>query len=54
MIDKFFIQTNKTILSFLSEIGKNKEVFSTFSCMEMDEMEELETEYKGKRKIMGF
>lgn len=36
MIDKFFIQTNKTILNFLSEIGKNKEVFSTYSCMEMD------------------
>ena len=37
MIDKFFIQTNKTILHFLSEIGKSKEVFSTYSCMEMDE-----------------
>ena len=36
MIDKFFIQTNKTILNFLSEIGKNKKVFSTYSCMEMD------------------
>ena len=36
MIDKFFIQTNDTIWDFLSEIGKNKEVFSTFSCMEMD------------------
>ena len=37
MIDKFFIQTNKTILHFLSEIGKSKEVFSTHSCMEMDD-----------------
>lgn len=36
MIDKFYKQTNKTILNFLSEIGKSKEVFSTFSCMEMD------------------
>ena len=36
MIDKFYIQTNDTILDFMSEIGKNKEVFSTFSGMEMD------------------
>ena len=36
MIDKFYTQTNKTILNFLSEIGRNKEVFSTYSCMEMD------------------
>ena len=36
MIDKFFIQTNDTIRDFLSDIGKNKEVFSTLSCMEMD------------------
>ena len=36
MIDKFFVQTNDTILDFLSEIGKNKEVFSTFSGMEID------------------
>ena len=36
MIEKFFIQTNKTILHFLSEIGKSKDVFSTYSCMEMD------------------
>ena len=36
MIEKFFIQTNKSILHFLSEIGKSKDVFSTYSCMEMD------------------
>ena len=36
MIDKFYMQTNKTILNFLSEIGKSKEVFSAYSCMEMD------------------
>ena len=28
MIDKFFIQTNDTIRDFLSDIGKNKEVYS--------------------------
>ena len=36
MIDKFFVQTNDTILDFLSEIGKDKEVFSCFSGMEID------------------
>lgn len=36
MIDQFYIQTNDTILDFMSEIGQNKEVFSTISCMEMD------------------
>ena len=36
MIDQFYIQTNDTILDFMSEIGQNKEVFSTFSGMEMD------------------
>ena len=37
MIDKFFIQTNDTIWSFLSEIGKNKEVFSCYSFREIDD-----------------
>ena len=37
MIDKFHIQTNDTIWEFLSEIGKDKKVFSTFSHMEMDD-----------------
>lgn len=36
MIDKFFIQTNNTILDFMYEIAKSKEVFSTFSCMEIE------------------
>lgn len=36
MIDKFFVQTNDTILNSLSEMGRNKEVFSTFSGMEID------------------
>lgn len=36
MIDKFFKQTNETIWNFLSEIGRDEEVFSTFSCMEID------------------
>ena len=36
MIDKFFKQTNKTIWDFLQEIGKDKEVFSAFSCNEID------------------
>lgn len=36
MIDKFVVQTNDTILNFLSEMGRNKEVFSTFSGMEID------------------
>ncbi len=36
MIDKFFKHTNETIWDFLQEIGKSKEVFSTFSGMEMD------------------
>lgn len=36
MIDKFFIQTNDTVLNFMSEIAKSKEVFSTFSRKEID------------------
>lgn len=36
MIDKFFIQTNDTVLDFMSEIAKSKEVFSTFSGREID------------------
>ena len=36
MIEKFVVQTNDTILDFLSEMGRNKEVFSTFSGMEID------------------
>ena len=36
MIEKFFIQTNDTIWHFLSEIGKDKDVFSTHSGMEID------------------
>ena len=36
MIDKFVVQTNDTILNSLSEMGRNKEVFSTFSGMEID------------------
>lgn len=36
MIDKFFIQTNETIWSFLREIGKSKEIFSSLSGMEID------------------
>lgn len=36
MIDKFFIQTNDTILEFMSEIAKSKDVFSTFSCIEIE------------------
>ena len=36
MIDKFFIQTNDTILDFMYEIAKSKEVFSTFSRREID------------------
>lgn len=36
MIEKFVVQTNDTILDFLSEMGENKEVFSTFSGMEID------------------
>ena len=37
MIDKFFIQTNDTIWSFLSEIGKSKEVYSCYSFREIDD-----------------
>ena len=29
MIDKFFTQTNDTVLDFMSEIAKSKEVFSS-------------------------
>ena len=36
MIEKFVVQTNDTILDFLSEMGRNHEVFSTFSGMEID------------------
>ena len=36
MIDKFYIQTNDTVLDFMSEIAKSKEVFSTFSGREID------------------
>lgn len=36
MIDKFVVQTNDTILNSLSEMGRNKEVFSTFSGMEIE------------------
>ena len=36
MINKFFVQTNETIIDFLSEIGRNKEVFSCSSGMEID------------------
>lgn len=36
MIDKFFIQTNDTVLGFMSEIAKSKEVFSAFSRREID------------------
>lgn len=35
MIDKFFTQTNDTVLDFMSEIAKSKEVFSTFSRREI-------------------
>ena len=36
MIEKFVVQTNDTILDFMSEMGRNHEVFSTFSGMEID------------------
>ena len=36
MIDKFYIQTNDTVLDFISKIAKSKEVFSTFSRREID------------------
>ena len=36
MIDKFYIQTKDTVLDFISEIAKSKEVFSTFSRREID------------------
>lgn len=36
MIDKFFIQTNDTVLDFIPEIAKSKEVFSSFSWREID------------------
>ncbi len=36
MIERFCIQTKDSVLDFLSEIGKDKEVFSTFSCMEIE------------------
>ena len=36
MIDKFFIQTNETIWSFLRKIGKSKEIYSCYSFREID------------------
>lgn len=36
MIERFFEQSNDSILEFLSEIGKDKGVFSCFSGMEID------------------
>lgn len=37
MIDRFFAQTNDTIWAFLSETGRNKEVFSCYSYYEIDD-----------------
>lgn len=36
MINKFFIQTNETIWSFLRKIGMSKEIYSCYSFREID------------------